>query len=161
MAGFNLNLSSSRLFSRPASRSGFALELKGLDKMIRSLDRRVLRMQQSILRQAVNAFAEPIRADAERRARSLVSPRVQIKTEIRIRGTTANVRIGPTGEFFYLFFFEYGYFIRATRKGPAITHVAARPMLRPAYDAHKEEGLKAMEKILFDAFAAEGAAGNA
>jgi hypothetical protein len=134
---------------------GFKLELKGLADLTRKLDRRIVRLQQSVLRQACQAFAEPIRADAERRARALVSPRVQIKTEIRIRGDSANVKIGPVGEFFYLFFFEYGYHIRATRKGPSIHFVPPRPTMRPAYDAHREEGLRAMEKILFDALGEE------
>lgn len=134
---------------------GFRMELTGVSALVKKLDGRLRRMEQSILRKAVVAFAEPIRADTERRARALVSPKIEIKTEVRIRGTTANVKIGPPGEFFWLFFFEYGYWIRKTRKGPVITWVNPRPSMRPAYDAHKEAGLAAMEKILFDAFAPE------
>lgn len=119
--------------------------------MRNKLENRVRRMEQGILRRACQAFAEPIRADAERRARAFISPRVQVKTDIRIRGSAATVKIGPTNDFFFLFFFEYGYWIRKERKGSPITFVSARPTMRPAYDAHKEEGLRAMEKILFDA----------
>ena len=156
--GFNPNaFTPTRQVFRPGS-SGFIVELKGLDKMIKTLDRRVLRMEQSILRQAVNAFAEPIREAAQRGARALISPRIVIGTNIRIRGTTAFVKVGPIGEFFWLFFWEYGYHIRATRKGPSITFISAKPTFRAAYDANKENGLAAMEKILFDAFSDEAIA---
>ena len=139
-------------------RDGFKVELKGLADLTRKLEGRVRRMEQSILRQACLAFAEPIRADAERRARAQVSPRVQIKTDVRIRGSSANVKIGPVGEFFYLFFFEYGYYIRHTVKGPKLKYIGPKRMVTPAYDAHKEEGLRAFETIMYDAFSQEVAA---
>lgn len=137
------------------SRDGFKLELKGLSDLTRKLEGRIRRMEQGILRKACKAFAEPIRADAERRARALISPRIEIGVEIKIRGDAATVKIGPRGDYFYLFFFEYGYWIRTKRKGPKIRWVNPRPTMRPAYDAHREEGLAAMEKILLDAFGEE------
>lgn len=138
-----------------STNTGFSIELKGLDQLIRGMNRKILRMEQSILRKAVQAFAEPIRADIERRARAAVSPRVQIKTEIRIRGSSASVKIGPVGEFFWLFFWEYGYWIRLERKGAKIKWMPPRPSVVPAYEAYKEMGLAAMEKILVDAFSEE------
>lgn len=145
---------------------GFDVKLEGLSALTRKLENRIRRMEQDILRKALTAFAEPIRAAAERNARAAISPTVSIAVEIKMRGSSGTVKIGPlvnpgkkfTGPFrdaFWLFFFEYGYWIRKTRKGPAISFVSARPTMRPAYDAHKEEGLRAMEKILLDALSEE------
>lgn len=144
-------------------RAGFSVEFKGLKEMTQKLHRQLLRMEQKYLRQACEAFAEPIRADAERRAR-IISPQVKIGVNIRIRGTTAQVKIGPTKDFFWLFFFEYGWWRRKGRKGQPITWSPKAESrlrgpvatMRPAYDARKEEGLAAMEKILFEAFGEEG-----
>ena len=138
-------------------RDGFKLELKGLSDLTKKLEGRVRRMEQSILRKACIAFGEPIRADMERRARAQVSPRVVIRTDVRIRGSFANVKIGPIGEFFYLFFFEYGYYIRATVKGPKLKYIGPKATARPAYDAHWREGMKAFEEIMYDGFSQDTA----
>lgn len=191
MAGFNPNFGqfSRTAGLRPGSRSGFQVEIKGLSDLTKKLERNIRRMEQGILRKAVNAFAEPIRADAQRRARSAFArnsapadqlkralfpdlpesalfkssggSQVEIGTNIRIRGTTADVKVGPLNEYFWLFFFEYGYWIRAERKGRPITWVAPRPTMRPAYEANKERGLKAMEEILFEAYANDSGGSNA
>lgn len=144
-------------FGGASTRDGFKIELKGLSDLVKKLDGRVRRMEQSALRNAVKAFAEPIRADCERRARALISPRIVIGMDIKVRGSTATVKVGPIGEFFWLFFWEYGYNIRGTRKGPSLGFISARPTLRPAYDTKKEQGLAAMDKILYDAFTLEAA----
>lgn len=150
-------------------RVGFDVKLEGLDKLTRSLQNRIRRMEQTILRKALMAFAEPIRAAAERNARAAISPTVQIAIEIKMKGSGGTVKIGPlvspgkkfVGPFrdaFWLFFFEYGYWIRNTPKGPGIRFVSARPTMRPAYEAFKEEGLKAMEKVLMDELGQEAEA---
>lgn len=167
--GFNPNTS----LGGKGSRSGFSVELMGLKQMTDRLHRQLLRMEQSYLRKALEAFAEPIRADAQARARAQIAPYIEIGMSVRVRGTTGSVLIGPvvygkeksTGkkafvgprkDAFWLFFFEYGFHIRHTRKGPSLRWIPARPTMRPAYDAHKDAGLEAMGKILFDAFGEGG-----
>lgn len=156
------------------SQSGFTVDIKGLKQMTDRMHRQLLRMEQNHLRRALEAFAEPIRADAQRRARAMIAPYIEIGMSIRVRGTRGSVLIGPVvfgkqktkgrnaisgpgKDAFWLFFWEYGYHIRHTKKGPALKWIAARPTMRPAYDARKDEGLEAMGKILFDAFGTEGA----
>ena len=169
ITGFNPNTP----LGGKGSRSGFDVKFSGVKEMLAKLNRQVTRMEQNYLRKALEAFAEPIRAEAQRRARALIAPYIEIGMSIKIRGTRGSVLIGPVvygkentkglrklhtvgKDAFWLFFFEYGYHIRRTHKGPSLRFVGARPTMRPAYDARKEEGLAAMGKILFDAFGEAG-----
>ena len=147
------------------------LELKGLDDLRRKLEGKLRRLEQSILRKALQAFAEPIRAHAERLARSLISPRMNIVTKIKIRGSVGTVFIGPSTDIFETspsgrsvshanvgYWFEFGYDIRHSKKGPSLRHVGARPTLTPAYQAQKETGLAAFEAVMREALEEQVAA---
>lgn len=139
------------------------LELKGMAELNRKLEGRIRRLEQSILRKALQAFAEPIRIHAERIAHSTISPRLKIISDIKLRGSSGTVRIGPSTETFDTspsgrsvshanigYWFEFGYEIRHTPKGPSLAHVGARPTLTPAYQAAKEQGLAAFEQVIRD-----------
>jgi hypothetical protein len=143
-------------------------EIKGLEKVRRNIEARLRRFEQSSLRKALQAFAEPIRAHAERLAQSLISPRMKVGVKIKIRGSTGTVVIGPTTDTFEIapdgksvsfanigYWFEFGYDIRHTPKGPALHHVGARPFLTPAYQAQKENGLAAFDQVMRDALEEE------
>jgi len=136
-------------------------ELKGLADLTRKLQGRIRRLEQSVLRKALQAYAEPIRAHAEQLARANISPRMKIITKIKIRGSTGWVGIGPSKEVFDAdestatfanigYWFEFGYEIRATRKGPSLHHVGAKPFLTPAWQAQKERALAAFEQVMRD-----------
>lgn len=148
---------------------GVTLEVKGMSDMMRKLNARLRRLEQNVMRKALEAFAEPIRADGERWARSLISPRLKFVIKTKMRGEGGTVYIGPSTEVFatdpksgrsishanVAYWFEFGYDIRRIRRGPALVHVGARPSLTPAYLAKKEEGLAAMEQVLRDALEQE------
>lgn len=139
----------------------FKLELKGLQDLNRKLEGRIRRLEQSILRKALLAFAEPIRIHAERIARATISPRLKVIATTKLRGSTGIVKIGPSNEVFETspsgrsvthanigYWFEFGYEIRHTAKGPSLAHVGARPTLTPAYQAAKAQGLAAFEQVI-------------
>lgn len=139
----------------------FRLELKGLQALNRKLEARIRRLEQSILRKALLAFGEPIRQHAERLARATISPRLKVVITTKIRGSTGIVKIGPSRETFETspsgksishanvgYWFEFGYAIRSTPKGPALAHVGARPTMTPAYLAAKAQGLAAFEQVI-------------
>jgi hypothetical protein len=139
----------------------FKLELKGLQDLNRKLEGRIRRLEQSILRKALLAFGEPIRIRAEQLARATISPRLKVVTTVKIRGSTGTVKIGPSTEVFDVsptgrsvthanigYWFEFGYDIRHTPKGPSLAHVGSRPTLTPAYQAAKEQGLAAFEQVI-------------
>src|SRR5689334_18384943 len=147
------------------------LELKGLSDLTRKMENKIRRLEQSVLRRALQAFAEPIRASAERLAQTLISRRIKVITSIKIRGSAGTVRIGPSTEIFetsptgrsitmanVAYWFEFGYDIRHKAKGPALRHVGARPSLTPAYQSQKEAGLAAFEQVMRDALEEEVAA---
>jgi hypothetical protein len=139
------------------------LELKGLQDLNRKLEGRIRRLEQSVLRKALQAFGEPIRAHAERLARTLISPRMKVVTTTKLRGSTGIVKIGPSTETFEVksngqsvshanigYWFEFGYDIRHTAKGPSLRHVGSRPSMTPAYEAEKAAGLAAFETVIRD-----------
>lgn len=136
------------------------VEVKGLADMTRKLQAKVRRLEQSILRKALQAYAEPIRAATERLARVEISPRMKIVTNIKLRGSSGTVRIGPSTEIFpggkvshakIAYWFEFGYDIRAERKGPSLAHVGSRPSLTPAYQSNKAAAMDAFQTVLRDA----------
>ncbi len=132
-----------------------SMQLKGLEKLRRAVDARLRRLERRVMAEAVQEFAEPIRATAEQQARALISRRVKVKTEIKQKGSATTVKTGPTREFFWVYFFEFGFNIRAVRKGPPLAYISPRPTLRPAYDMHTERGLEAMRRYLEDKFIGE------
>lgn len=149
----------------------FQIEVRGLDQMIGKMNAKIRRLEQSILRKALQAFAEPIRAAAEAHARTLISPRLKVVSQIRLRGSGGTVRIGPSNDTFEVtpagrtvtsamigYWFEFGYDIRAVRKGPALAHVGARPFLTPAYESQKATALAAFEEVMRNALEEEIAA---
>jgi len=140
---------------------GFQVELKGLADLTKKLQARIRRLEQSVLRKALIAYGEPIRAHAEQLARSQISQRMKIITKVKIRGSSGWVGIGPSKEaidpsrssvtFANIgYWFEFGYDIRATRKGPALHHVGARPFLTPAWQAQQQRALAAFEQVMRD-----------
>lgn len=148
--------------------TGFEIEIKGMDQMIGKLNARIRRLEQSILRKALQAFAEPIRTAAEAHARTLISPRLKLVTQIRLRGSGGTVRIGPSTDIFDTsptgrqvshanigYWFEFGYDIRKVRKGPSLAHVGARPFLTPAYESQKDAALAAFETVMRNALEEE------
>ncbi len=143
-------------------------QIKGIDEMRRNIEGRLRRLEQSMLRKALQAFAEPIRANAEQFARTLISPRMKVISQIRMRGSSGTVRIGPSTEVFRVtasgrtvthamvgYWFEFGYDIRAEQKGPSLAHVGARPSLTPAYESQKERALVEFEAVMRNALEAE------
>jgi len=147
------------------------LELKGLQDINRKLEARIRRLEQSVLRKAIQAFGEPIRAHAERLARTLISPRMKVVTTTKLRGSTGIVKIGPSTETFEVksngqsvshanigYWFEFGYDIRSVAKGPSLRHVGSRPSMTPAYEAEKAAGLAAFETVIRDNLEQEVAA---
>lgn len=145
------------------------LELKGMQELNRKLEGRIRRLEQSILRKALQAFAEPIRLAAERIAHTTISPRLKVVSSIKLRGSSGTVRVGPSTETFATdptsgrsvssanigYWFEFGYEIRHTPKGPSLHHVGARPTLTPAYQQAKEQGLAAFEQVIRENLEAE------
>ena len=151
--------------------TGFEIEVSGLDQMIGKLNAKIRRLEQSILRKALQAFAEPIRRAAEAHARTLISPRLKLVSQIRLRGSGGTVRIGPSTDIFETsptgrqvshanigYWFEFGYNIRAVRKGPSLAFVGARPFLTPAYESQKAAALAAFEEVMRNALEEEIAA---
>jgi len=134
----------------------------------RKLEGRIRRLEQSILRKALLAFAEPIRAHAERLARTLISPRLKVVTSVKLRGSTGIVKIGPSTEVFdtdrngksvthanVAYWWEFGYKLlgppyHSKKGGPVIKHFGSRPSMTPAYEAQKAAGLAAFETIMRD-----------
>lgn len=156
----------------------FKLELKGMDQLARRLEAKIRRLEQTVLRQALVAFAEPIRAEGERLARSQISSKINFVIKTKMRGSSGQVFIGPSVDPFpgaeettgktvsqanIAYWFEFGYNILQppyhSQKGAAVfMHVGARPSLTPAFLARKETALAAMEKVLKDALEQEIAA---
>lgn len=144
------------------------LKVQGLADMTRKLTNKIRRLEQRVMREALQEFAEPIRRNAEQLARSLISSRIKVVTQIRLRGTGGTVKIGPSTETFEVkpngqtitsanvaYWFEFGYDIRAKKKGPSLKHVGARPSLTPAYHANKDAALAAFENKMRAALEAE------
>lgn len=148
----------------------FQVELKGLQELNRKLEGRIRRLEQKGLRESLLEFGEPIRAAGERNARTTISPRIKYAMTTRMRGSSGTIRIGPSNESFepgivgpmprgkstawvthamISYWFEFGYNIRHTPKGPSLAHVGARPTLTPAYKAQKQPALDAFETKIF------------
>lgn len=135
----------------------FTMELKGMAELNRKLEGRIRRLEQRGLRESLPAFGEPIRAAAERYAHTTISPRLKYVLQMRMRGSSGTIKVGPSKETFdpsksavshanIAFWFEFGYEIRHTIKGPSLAHVGARPTMTPAYLENKERGLAAFEE---------------
>jgi len=146
------------------------VSITGLPELVRKVDGKFRRLQQKILREALTAFAEPIRQNAEQLARTLISPRIEVVTRVKMRGTGGTVVVGPSTKVFEVkkngrsitsanvaYWFEFGYDIRSKPKGPSLKHVGARPSLTPAYAANKERALQIFEDTLRNALEAEAA----
>lgn len=146
----------------------FQIELKGLQDLNRKLEGRIRRLEQSILRKALLAFADPVRAQGERLARTLISPRLKVVTSVKMRGSTGTVKIGPSTEVFdtdrngrsvthanVAYWWEFGFKLlgppyHSKRGGPVIQHFGARPSMTPAFESQKGPGLAAFEQIIRD-----------
>jgi hypothetical protein len=142
------------------------LELKGLQDVNRKLEGRIRRLEQSVLRKALLAFAEPVRAQGERLARTNISPRIKVVTTTKMRGSSGTVKVGPSTEVFdtdangrsvtmanVAYWWEFGFKLlgppyRSQKGGPVIQHFGARPSMTPAYESQKGPGLAAFEQVI-------------
>lgn len=118
-----------------------SVTLTGLDALMKALLEELPEaVEVPVLRRALVAAAEPMRAGMEARApRGDQAPHIadNIITKPLSPGElealtddSAGVELGPTKEFFYGYFWEFG-----TVKLPA------RPFMRPAFDAHQDESI--------------------
>ena len=132
-----------------------SVSLTGLDALIRTLVHDLPEaVQVPVLRRALVAAAEPMRAgmaaraprgpDAPHIADSIITKPLSPGELEAVTDDSAGVEIGPTKEFFYGYFWEFG-----TVKLPA------RPFMRPAFDAHQDETIGLMASALGAAILAE------
>ena len=136
------------------------VEIKGLEKVARNLEARIRRFEQSTMRQAFQAAAAPIRDHAERLGRTLISPRLEYVDQIKTRGSSGTLKVGPSTQPFSEeygktvthamigYWFEFGYEIRHTPKGPSLRHVGARPTMTPAWEAQKDNAVEAFVAVM-------------
>jgi HK97 gp10 family phage protein len=132
-----------------------SVSLTGLDALMRTLVHDLPEaVQVPVLRRALVAAAEPMRAgmaaraprgpDAPHIADSIITKPLSPGELEAVTDDSAGVEIGPTKEFFYGYFWEFG-----TVKLPA------RPFMRPAFDAHQGEVLDRVGATLGAAMLAE------
>lgn len=117
-----------------------------LGKALQGLSSRVSR---GVLSKSLRSGAEPIRAAASRFApRAPGAPDLADHIGIsnaRPESGNVAVAIGPTRNFFYGWFQEYG----TTRHG-------AQPFLRPAFDGESQGALRIIRNEVWDALAKRG-----
>lgn len=127
-------------------------KMQGGAEMKRALDKAGAALTRTIVLEALKAAADPIRRDmAARMARGADAPHaadnVIVAVVNEIDGDKLNpmefaVGIGPTKDFWYWFFQEFG----------TVRH-AAQPAMRPAMDAGAQRALKDIGNGLWDAIA--------
>jgi len=117
-------------------RPGFSVNMSGMDELLAQLDR-LGEDASKALKEAVMKGAEVVREDASRRAPRRTGKLSQsiIIESAEVDPDYISVKIGPNKEAFYGTFVE---------KGTSKMH--AKPFLRPAWDANKEN----VKKIISD-----------
>lgn len=117
-------------------RSGFSVDMTGMEELFNQLDS-LGEDASKALKEAVMKGAEIVREDASRRAPRRTGKLSQsiIIESAEVEPDYVSVKIGPNKEAFYGRFVEMG-----TSKMPA------KPFLRPAWDANKEN----VKKIISD-----------
>lgn len=128
------------------------MKFQGGDAIKRSLDKAGAALSRVIVIEALKYAADPIRRDmAARMARGADAPHaadnvvIAVVNEIdgeKLMPTEFAVGVGPTKDFWYWFFQEFG----------TVRH-AAQPAMRPAMDAGAQKALKDLGNGLWDAIA--------
>lgn len=122
----------------------------GGTELLKAMEGLTKRVSNNILKKALIEAAEPLRKDISRRAPYEPGPpdlRENIlvfpNTKILVEKSDASVAVGPSSGFPYAFYQEYG-----------TVHHAAKPFMRPAWDAGKQRAIgdiaRAMWSILSD-----------
>lgn len=124
------------------------LKFEGGAELATALDQLSTRLSKSVMREALIAAAEPIRAAAAAKApHEPGSPDLKENIGISpIRSPEmAAIAVGPTREFFYGFFQEYG-----------TKHHGAQPFMRPAFDTEAPKSLAILSAEAWRLLAARG-----
>jgi HK97 gp10 family phage protein len=119
----------------------FSVTLTGLDALLRTLLHDLPEaVQVPVLRRTLVAAAEPMRAgmvaraprgpEAPHLAENIITKPLSPSELEAVTDDSAGVELGPTKEFFYGYFWEFG-----------TVKLTARPFMRPAFDAHQDESL--------------------
>ena len=129
-----------------------SLSLQGGQQLSKALEQAGAALTRTLMMEALRAAADPMRLDmASRMARSAEAPHaadhVIVASVTSIDGEKLGplefaVGVGPTKDFFYWFYQEFG-----------TVHHPAKPAMRPAFDAGAERALKAIGYGLWDAIA--------
>jgi len=125
-----------------------SVSLTGLDALLKTLMHDLPEaVQVPTLRRGLVQAAEPIRAGMAARApRGTVAPHLADSMITKplppgeleaVTDDSAGVEIGPTKDFFYGYFWEFG-----------TVRLPARPFARPAFDAGSREALAILEQAL-------------
>jgi len=124
----------------PRVRKNPLFHLEGADELNEALRRLSDRASGELLRQAADAGAEVIRAEAERiapRDTGVLASNIEDRAIRRQMIGRAQIDIGPTREAWYARFVEIG-----------TSRMQAKPFLRPAFDAKKDEAVRAVRAVL-------------
>ena len=111
----------------------------GMQSLLDRMDGLPLLMQKAIIVQALTEGAEPIRAEASRRA-PVRTGKLRESIIVQVVDQTAEgaiAKIGPSQKAFYGRFVEVG-----------TIHQKANPFLRPALDEKQDEALRLMSDVL-------------
>jgi HK97 gp10 family phage protein len=126
------------------------LKLIGLETTLTRLALMDKKVRTKVIRRAVRRGAEPLRDEARSKCPAntgTLAKSIRITTSAKPSKGTARARVQTgqgyfKGETFYGAFVEFGHFIGSRAKGAARQFCAARPFLRPAHDAKKEEAVR-------------------
>ena len=125
-----------------------SVSLTGLSTLLQNLQHELPEaLDVPTLRRALLAAGEPIRhgmavlaprgPDAPHLAESMLTKPLSPSELEAVTDDTAGVEIGPSKDFFYGYFWEFG----------TVKH-GARPFARPAFDAHQRDALRILEQRL-------------
>lgn len=125
-----------------------AMRFEGGDELAANLAKLSMPLSKKIVREALLEAAEPIRAMAAR-----IAPHAPGAPDLRDHIAVAPVRsselgavaVGPTREFYYGFFQEFG-----------TKHHGAHAFMRPAFDTQAEKALGVLGKALWRELASRG-----
>ncbi len=115
-----------------------SIQIQGLPELQKKFSALSAKAQRGDLRKALRAATRPVIKDARIRvpvASGLLKK--QIKASVSVKRTFAQARIGFGSKAFYGMFIELG-----------SRFIAARPFLRPAFDAKKTEVVETFNKKL-------------
>lgn len=120
-------------------------EFSGGQQIAANLAKLSTRLSKKVTRDALNAGAEPMRAEAARLApRRPPAPdladHVTISAAQPANRESSAVKVGPAREFYYGFFQELG-----------TMHHAAHPFMRPAFDSNWRKSLEIIRNFFWSA----------